>query len=121
MKMEFLIPEKIEQKIQSGVDQNPTPIQRKMISVLAEELTEQEYHELCHQLHGTKSEFDEVDGECDKLTKEAKYYYTVQSALYRGIFWETLERLDFFEEREKKLQECEREWLEPEEPERDLF
>lgn len=122
MKMEFLIPEKIEQKIQTELSQTPTPIQRKMISALAEELTEQEYHELCHQLHGSKMEFDQEDGECTiKGSKERKYFYTVQSALYRGIFWETLERLDFFEEREKKLQECEREWLEPEEPERDFF
>ena len=120
--MEFLIPEKIEQKIQTELSQTPTPIQRKMISALAEELTEQEYHELCHQLHGSKMEFDQEDGECTiKGSKERKYFYTVQSALYRGIFWETLERLDFFEEREKKLQECEREWLEPEEPERDFF
>lgn len=117
----FMIPEKLNQKIQIGLS-SPTPIQRKMISVLAEELTEQEYHELCHQLHGSKMEFDQEDGECTiKGSKERKYFYTVQSALYRGIFWETLERLDFFEEREKKLQECEREWLEPEEPERDLF
>ena len=113
--MEFLIPDKIEQKIQSGVDQNPSPIQRKMISKLAEELTEQEYHELCHQLHGTKSEFDEVDGECDKLTKEAKYYYTVQSALYRGIFWQVLEKLDFELDQERTLRRIEEEWLEPEE------
>ena len=117
--MEFLIPEKIDQKIQRGVDQTPTPIQRKMISALAEELTEQEYHELCHQLHGSKAEFDSVDGECS--VPYNKYFYTVQSALYRGIFWETLERLDFFEERERKFKLAEEEWLDPEEPERDFF
>ena len=111
----FIIPEKIKQNIQTELSQTPTPIQRKMISKLAEELTEQEYHELCHQLHGSKAEFDPEDGECTiKGSKERRYFYTVQSALYRGIFWETLERLDFFEEREKKLQECEREWLDPE-------
>lgn len=112
--MNFIIPDKIEQRIQSGVDQNPTPIQRKMISVLAEELTEREYHELCHQLHGSKLEFDTVDGECDNNVPYGKYFYTVQSALYRGIFWETLERLDFYEERERKLRCAEEEWLDPE-------
>lgn len=112
----FMIPEKIEQKIQSGVDQSPTPIQRKMISKLAEELTEQEYHELCHQLHGSKMEFDQEDGECTiKGSKERKYFYTVQSALYRGIFWQTLERLDFELDQERKLRYMEEEWLEPEE------
>lgn len=111
----FMIPEKIEQKIQSGVDQSPTPIQRKMISKLAEELTEQEYHELCHQLHGSKMEFDQEDGECTiKGSKERKYFYTVQSALYRGIFWQTLERLDFELEQKQTLRRVEDEWLDPE-------
>lgn len=97
--MKFLIDEKFPQHI-GKLTQNPTPAQRKMIQYLADELTEREYHELCHQLHGTKAEFDEVDGECDKPTQEQRYYYTTQSALYRGIFWQTLERLDILQERE---------------------
>lgn len=112
----FIIPEKIKQNIQTELSQTPTPVQRKMIAVLAEELTEREYRELCHQLHGSKAEFDQEDGECTiKGSKERKYFYTVQSALYRGIFWETLERLDFFEEREKKFRVAEEEWLDPSE------
>jgi hypothetical protein len=112
----FIIPEKIKQNIQTELSQTPTPVQRKMIAVLAEELTEQEYHELCHQLYGSKAEFDQEDGECTiKGSKERKYFYTVQSALYRGIFWETLERLDFYEEREKKFRVAEEEWLDPSE------
>ena len=79
---DFIIPEKLKQNVQTGMSQNPTPIQRKMISKLAEELTEREYHELCHQLHGTKEEFDQEDGECS--VPYNKYFYTVQSALYRG-------------------------------------
>ena len=115
IKIDFVIPFKLEQKIQENLDQNPSPIQRKMIAVLANELTEQEYHELCHQLYGTKSEFDRIDGECDKPTKGEKYYYTVQSALYRGVFWQTLERLDFFLEQKQTLRRLEDEWLDPSE------
>lgn len=113
IEMDFVIPYKLDQHIQEALGQNPTPIQRKMISTLAEELTEQEYHELCHQLYGTKSEFDEVDGECDKPTREERYYYTVQSALYRGVFWQTLERLDFELEQKRVLERAEDEWLDP--------
>lgn len=114
--MDFLIPVKLEQKIQENLDQTPTPIQRKMISKLAEELTEQEYHELCHQLHGSKAEFDQEDGECTiKGSKERRYFYTVQSALYRGVFWQTLERLDFFLEQKQTLRRIEDEWLDPSE------
>lgn len=116
IKMDFLIPVKLEQKIQENLDQTPTPIQRKMISKLAEELTEQEYHELCHQLHGSKAEFDQEDGECTiKGSKERRYFYTVQSALYRGVFWQTLERLDFFLEQKQTLRRIEDEWLDPSE------
>lgn len=107
---DFIIPEKLKQNVQTGMSQNPTPIQRKMISKLAEELTEREYHELCHQLHGTKEEFDQEDGECS--VPYNKYFYTVQSALYRGIFWQTLERLDFELNQVRKLRYMEEEWLE---------
>lgn len=66
----------------------------KYINAIAERLTDDEYHELCHQLHGTKSEFDgDDDGEVH-LEHVDKKYYTVKSALYRGIFWSTLARLD---------------------------
>jgi hypothetical protein len=55
-----------------------------------------EYHELCHQLHGSKSEFDGADdGECHVAgwSDEQKRWFTVKSALYRGIFWQTLNKL----------------------------
>lgn len=47
-------------------------------------------------------EVNEVDGECllnnSSFSELARYRYTVRSALQRGIFWETLARLDQIEE-----------------------
>lgn len=83
----------IEQKIDYSVD-TPDNTSIKFIKLLAGNLTALQYHELCHQLHGTKAEFNTVDGECDTSDK---YYFTVKSALYRGIFWATLNRLDEIE------------------------
>lgn len=112
--MEFLLEEKLPQEVGKDVSQTPSMSQRKMIGALADTLTEEEYRELCHQLYSTKSEFDQVDGECTiKGGKERKYYYTVQSALYRGIFWQTLERLDFEKERRAAFRRAEEEWLDP--------
>ena len=62
-----------------------------MIEAMAGVLTEEQYHELCHQLYGTKSEFDEIDGECS--IEGRKKVYTVLSALSRGVFWNTLKAL----------------------------
>ena len=59
------------------------------------ELSDQDYHELCHQLHGSKSQFDEIDGECSVGSSlQEKKRYTVYSALYRGIYWGTMKALD---------------------------
>lgn len=79
-----------------------------MVQVLADKLTDEQYHELCHQLHGVKMEFDKVDGECsvgDTLKK--KKYYTVSSSLYRGIFWSTLQELDELDEEAEEDSESE--------------
>ena len=79
-----------------------------MVQVLANKLTDEQYHELCHQLHGVKMEFDKVDGECsvgDTLKK--KKYYTVSSSLYRGIFWSTLQELDELDEEAEEDSESE--------------
>lgn len=66
-----------------------------MIQMLASELSDQDYHELCHQLHGSKSQFDEIDGECSVGSSlQEKKRYTVYSALYRGIYWGTMKALD---------------------------
>ena len=115
--MDFFVKEKLPQEIGKEVDQIPTASQRKMILALADALTEEEYHELCHQLHGSKLEFDEFDGECSKPVG-VRYVYTVQSALYRGVFWSTLEALDAKKEQkeqEEAFRRAEEEWLEPDE------
>lgn len=108
--MNFLINYKIDQK-DGEVSQTPSLSQRKMIASLAEALTDEEYHEICHQLFGTKDEFNQVDGDCDKQEDEKKFY-AVQSALYRGIFWQTLAQIDFVKEQNQRFNEVEAEWLE---------
>ena len=108
--MNFLIYYKIDQK-DGEVSQTPSLSQRKMIASLAEALTDEEYHEICHQLFGTKDEFNQVDGDCDKQEDEKKFY-AVQSALYRGIFWQTLAQIDFVKEQNQRFNEVEAEWLE---------
>ena len=108
--MNFLIDYKIDQK-DGEVSQTPSLSQRKMIASLAEALTDEEYHEICHQLFGTKDEFNQVDGDCDKREDEKKFY-AVQSALYRGIFWQILSEMDKAKERKIKFEEAEAEWLE---------
>ena len=66
-----------------------------MIQALADKWTDDEYHELCHQLHGTKMEFNRIDGECSSGdTLAEKKRYTVLSSLYRGVYWSTLHALD---------------------------
>lgn len=87
----FWIREKFKQRIDYSIDQASDSV-LNMISCIAERLTDREYHELCHQLHGTKSEFDGPDdGECHlALATPQKRAYTVKSALYRGIFWQTI-------------------------------
>lgn len=108
--MKFLLDYKLNQK-DGEVSQVPSFSQRKMIASLAEALTDEEYHEICHQLYGTKEEFDKIDGECDKPQSEKKYF-AVQSALYRGIFWQTLAQIDFVKEQNQRFNEVEAEWLE---------
>lgn len=63
------------------------------IQALTDNLDNETYHELCHQLNGTKAEFDVADDGEAHVSSNQKFY-TVQSALYRGVFWRTLNRLD---------------------------
>lgn len=52
---------------------------------------------LCIQLYGTKSEFSQKKGFCTySKYEDMNNFYIIQSALYRGIFWETLRLLDDF-------------------------
>lgn len=77
-----------------------------MVQALTDKLTDDQYHELCHQLYGTKMEFDDIDGECKVGNSlEEKKYYTVSSSLYRGIFWATLNALDNLDEDEEERRE----------------
>lgn len=93
--MEFRLKEKLPQTVDMSA--NVAAMGKRaeeMVAALADKLTAEEYHELCHQLHGTKSEFDGADdGECHTDHVD-KYRYTVNAALYRGIFWATLNALD---------------------------
>lgn len=93
--MEFQLKEKLPQTVDMSANVAVMGKHAKeMVAELADKLTVEEYHELCHQLHGTKSEFDGADdGECHADHVD-KYRYTVNAALYRGIFWSTLNALD---------------------------
>ena len=52
-----------------------------------------------YELYVVKSEFNKIDGETDYGSSlEEKKFYTVQSTLYRGTFWPTLESLDLKDE-----------------------
>lgn len=58
-KLNYKLPQQVDYSVNCLGDK-----QDKFIDALAAQLTDEEYHELCHQLHGTKSEFDgEDDGE----------------------------------------------------------
>lgn len=95
--MEFKIKEKLPQTVDYAVNVHGDRC-NEFINAIADKLTDEEYHELCHQLNGTKSEFDGADDGEVHLEHVDKKYYTVKSALYRGIFWSTLARLDSLDE-----------------------
>lgn len=91
---------------ETAVTQTPTASQHAMIDALSEEINKFQYAALCHQLYKSKLEFNDEDGVANSNigNEDYKYYYTVQSSLYRGIFWETLAAYDdAMIELEKKL------------------
>lgn len=94
--MEFEIKKKIEQNPENYKDKNMFSV--RFVEALANELSENEYHELAHQLYKTASEFDEIDGECTG-TKLDKKYFTVLMALSRGIFWSVIGELEGLEKK----------------------
>ena len=55
-KLNYKLPQQVDYSLNCLGDK-----QDKFIDALAAQLTDEEYHELCHQLHGTKSEFDGED------------------------------------------------------------
>lgn len=95
MIMDFEIKQKFAQHLDTSADKADGHAVAK-IELLAQSLSDLEYHELCHQLHGTKSEFDGLDdGECHVAgwSELQKRCFTVKSALYRGIFWQVMNEL----------------------------
>lgn len=90
--MDFEIKQKFEQHLDASADKADGHAVAK-IELLAQSLSDLEYHGLCHQLHGSKSEFDGADdGECHVAgwSEKQKRWFAVKSALYRGIFWQVM-------------------------------
>lgn len=92
---------------ETEVPQTLNSLQVGAISGIAREMPDYVFTALCIQLYGTKREFDDEKGKCSySKYKDMNDYYTVESALYRGIFWETLQLLgDKLEELEKDDEE----------------
>lgn len=91
--MKFKLSKKFDQEINYDIEEVPS----RFIEALASVLTEEEYHELAHQLNGTKSEYDLIDGELENgsLPMVGKKFRVVKDSLYRGIFWQTVNKLDW--------------------------
>lgn len=75
----------------------------KIINAIADVLTDEEYHEICHQLHGTKSEYNGLDdglyhNSDDLLTGKR---HAVRDSLYRGVFAATMNELELLKEQEE--------------------
>lgn len=90
--MDFLLDYKVKS---SGLDDSWKSLS-DVIARLAEDLTEEQYHEICHQLHGEKAEYDgKDDGEYHSFYTNVadRNRRVVSDALYRGIFARTLEAL----------------------------
>lgn len=90
--MKFLLDYKVKS---SGLDDSWKSLP-DVVSKLAEGLTEEQYHELCHQLNGTKAEYDgKDDGEYHSrfTSTENRNFRVFSDSLYRGIFARTLEAL----------------------------
>lgn len=89
----------IKEKLPEHLDYAWLSVDNKFIQAIANKLTDEEYHELCHQLHNRKAEYDVIDGEFyeennSKLALKRKKFRAVKDSLYRGIFAETMEQLE---------------------------
>lgn len=87
---------KIEEKLPQNIDYTVQDVSWDWFFNLAELVTELQYHELCHQLHGTKLEYDQLDGEYEDGTQpyDKVLPYVVRDSLYRGVFWSVIGRLN---------------------------
>lgn len=92
---------KLHDKFEQSIDYDIEDVSGRFIGALASVLTDEEYHELAHQLHGSKSEYDRVDGEVDgnygSLPMAERKFRVVKDSLYRGVFWKTLKELEWLE------------------------
>lgn len=101
--MKFIIDEKLPT---NGINYAWLDVDDKFFQALANKLTDEEYHELCHQLNGTKAEYDGVDdGEyhedsSSKMALKRKKFWAVKDSLYRGVFEVTMARLAYLKEQE---------------------
>ncbi len=124
--MEFKLKKGIPSVIKgnNGCDMhwNPSHLteeQRDMIRNMANAMSETTYHEICHQLNGTKMEFNgEDDGEVHIASKNLHFRreYVLASAMYRGILGGVLCELGALKEAEeerKEEQELEEQDLNP--------
>lgn len=96
-----------------------TEEQWDMIRNMANAMSETTYHEICHQLNGTKMEFDGADdGEAHTRNSDPYFRreYALASAMYRGILGGVLSELGALkedEEERKEEQELEEQGLNP--------
>lgn len=108
----------------NGCDMNWNPAhltgeQWDMIRNMANAMSETTYHEICHQLNGSKMEFDGVDDGEAHTRNEDPYFrreYALASAMYRGILGGVLSELGALKEDEedrKEEQELEEQGLNP--------
>lgn len=124
--MEFKLKKGITSVIKgnNGCDMHWNPAhlteeQWDMIRNMASAMSETTYHEICHQLNGTKMEFDgEDDGEAHTRNTDPYFRreYALASALYRGILGGVLSELGALkedEEERKEEQELEEQGLNP--------
>lgn len=102
--MKFIIEEKLPT---NPINYAWLDVDDKFFQALANKLTDEEYHELCHQLNGTKAEYDGIDdGEChreeapSKMSLQRKKFWAVKDSLYRGVFEVTMARLAYLREEE---------------------
>ncbi len=101
--MKFILPnDTINDSNSNGYDYNwNSSYLNKFINAMAKVLTNQEYHELCHQLYLVKSEYNEKDdGELHEsgwslLDKKRK---VIADSLYCGIFSAAMSELGYYNE-----------------------
>lgn len=101
--MKFKVQYKFAHKLRNYPFDDTGRVQ-EMIEQMTSELTDEEYHELCHQLYGLEPKFSEIDGECSY--EHNKKYHTIAMALQYDVFWRVLEELSDIEQ-EKKIEEME--------------